>query len=71
MLIDYKKLLINTDLAVIELWTRFFDTLLVNLKEFKNYIIFAHNLGSFDGFILFKGLINISKPDEISTIIDK
>ena len=53
------------------MWNRFFDTLLKIFKEHKNYIIFAHNLGSFDGFIFIKGLINISKPDEISTIIEK
>jgi len=66
-----KKLLNNIDLAVIDLWTRFFDTLNQILIKHNKPVIFAHNLGSFDGLILFKGLLNICNPDKIQTIVDK
>jgi len=66
-----KKMLNNIDLAVIDLWTRFFDTLNKVLIKHNKPVIFAHNLGSFDGLILFKGLVNICNPDKIQTIVDK
>lgn len=38
----------------------------------KNYtgVIFLHNLGSFDGYFIYKALLNYSDPVNIKTIID-
>jgi hypothetical protein len=61
--IDHVKLkvaIVNNDLKtinilVIELWKNYIDYVLNNPKYFET--IFAHNLGSFDGLFLYKGLL--------------
>lgn len=32
--------------------------------------VFAHNLGEFDGYFLFKGLLNQYNPENVTSIID-
>lgn len=51
------------------LWTEVLDTLLI----LKIETIFVHNLGGFDGFFIYKGLLNIDNivVDNISTLIDE
>ena len=67
-LIDFD--LIETDLnkAVKLLWEDFFNFIIENDEYFSN--IFLHNLGSFDGYFIYKELSKNFKPNEISTIID-
>ena|ERR1700704_2414382 len=64
--IDYKLLLINKDLALKTLWEEYFKFVESNLFP----VIFAHNLGNFDGYFIFKALSSYANPDKISTIID-
>ena len=74
-LIDHKLLLINTELALKQLWNSYFNY----LKEIINHettiegklTIFAHNLGNFDGYFLYKGLMLCYNPDQLSSIIDE
>ena len=74
-LIDHKLLLLNSELAQKELWNSYFNYLenVINnqITIEGKLIIFAHNLGSFDGYFLFKGLMNNYNPDQISSIIDE
>ncbi len=53
-----------------ELWLDFY-TELGKLKKNK-FIIFTHNLGSFDGYFIYKGLFDLKdiKLDKINTIVD-
>lgn len=64
------------EVAVKELWHRFF-TFLLNDSSISNIkTIFAHNLGSFDGYFIYKGLLEYINStssislEDISTIID-
>ena len=59
----------NVDLALQDLWNRFFTFL---DKEYQNEFgtIFVHNLGGFDGYFIYKGLSHFTDTG-ISTIIDK
>jgi len=57
---------INIDEAINILWKDVFTYLIQNF----NGVIFVHNLGSFDGFFIYKYLSNYAKPDKVSTIID-
>jgi hypothetical protein len=66
-IIDPIKLKSDLNLAIKDLWNGFFTFILVNCN--KNNI-FVHNLGSFDGFFLYKGLSNKFAPDQISCLID-
>jgi hypothetical protein len=71
-LIDHLLLKSDTDLAVKQLWFKYFDSLIsevVSLGLVK-VTIFAHNLGDFDGYFSFKGLLNNYNPENISSIID-
>jgi hypothetical protein len=61
LLIDYEK-------AVTLLWKEYLDFIISNADYFQN--IFAHNLGSFDGYFIYQNLSKILLPSEISTIID-
>lgn len=65
-----KLFLINPKIPVEEavkiLWKDVFEYL---TKHFKG-VIFVHNLGSFDGFFIYKYLSVFAKPEKVSTIID-
>ena len=72
-LIDDILLQKNQDLALKQLWLKYF-TYLENLIKTSSYnmdklTIFAHNLGDFDGYFLYKGLLNNYNPDNINSII--
>jgi hypothetical protein len=72
-LIDYYILKKNPELAVSKLWNNYFSYLenyLKNSKSNNNLTIFAHNLGEFDGYFLYKGLLNHYQPEHLSSIID-
>jgi hypothetical protein len=56
----------NIEKGIDNLWKDVFTYL---IKHF-NGVIFVHNLGSFDGFFIYKHLSNFAKPDKVSTIID-
>jgi len=62
-------LLLNSsvDLAVKALWKQYFDYIL----KCKDSIIFVHNLGNFDGYFLYKALLNHFDPIIVDTIIDE
>lgn len=66
-LIDSKLLKTDLDEAINKLWEDYFIFVKNNIKYFKN--IFVHNLGSFDGYFIYKGLTKLF-PAFISTIID-
>jgi hypothetical protein len=69
-LID-KKLLYDLDLAVLDLWKRFFIQFHNNIKW--ETTIFMHNLGSFDGYFLYSILLELNKesPNNFESVIDK
>jgi hypothetical protein len=67
-LIDYNLLKTNWLRAVNNLWGDYFDFITKNSSYFEN--IFVHNLGSFDGYFLYKALLNKYEPDKVNTIID-
>lgn len=69
-LIDYDLLIINSDRAVKILWLNFMEEL--NSLNLHKCIIFSHNLGSFDGYFIFKGLIELPNIDinKVNSIID-
>lgn len=52
-----------------KLWKDFFKYLENNSILGNNYI-FVHNLGSFDGYFIFKAISELYHPNNISTIID-
>ena len=71
-LIDHTLLLKDSDLAVKGLWNKYFtylETVFKLVLEDK-ITIFVHNLGNFDGYILYKGLLNHYKPDQVNSIMD-
>jgi len=71
-LIDHISLKQDLDAAVKSLWSQYFSYL--ESLEFDNIsklTIFAHNLGDFDGYFLYKGLMNYYNPENISSIIDE
>lgn len=57
----------NIDLAVNNLWKQYFDYLLKSGEQ----LIFAHNLGSFDGYYLYKALVNQFDPIIVDALIDE
>ena len=65
-IIDNILLNSNLELAVTNLWKQYFDYI---LKK-EDLIIFANNLGSFDGYYLYKGLINHFYPIIVDALID-
>jgi len=69
-LIDYKLFKLSDKIVVDKLWSDFFKFTIEHFHLFKT--IFVHNLGSFDGFFLYKALINFysNNPDCVSAIID-
>ena len=60
-----KKYVSNLDYAILDLWIRFF--LIIE----DNVIIFTHNLGDFDGYFIYKAILNIyqNNPNSFETII--
>lgn len=62
--IDKDLLNINVDLAVKDLWTRFAGRLVQLAQQFNVRTIFAHNLGSFDGYFIYKGLLSLAYAGE-------
>jgi len=69
-LIDYKLLLENPDEAIKALWLNFMNR--INNLNLHNCVIFSHNLGSFDGYFIFKGLLGLPDVniDKVNSIID-
>jgi DNA polymerase type B, organellar and viral len=65
--VDHTLIKSNSEAAINKLWKQYFDYIL-NKDEL---IIFAHNLGSFDGYFLYKGLINHFNPELVECLIDE
>lgn len=74
-LIDHNLLQMNQELAVKELWNKYFNYLEEVIKNEITLIdkltIFAHNLGDFDGYFLYKGLMLNYNPEQVTAIIDE
>jgi|ERR1700733_2009034 len=74
-LIDHKLLNVNSELAVIELWKKYFlylENVIKNDNIIDNKLtIFAHNLGNFDGYFLYKSLLNYYPVNEVNSLIDE
>lgn len=76
MIEERKKFLIDSDLflknsnkAVNNLWKNFFHFIIERNNYFQS--IFIHNLGSFDGYFLYKALLNYCEnPEQVNSIID-
>ena len=70
-LIDHKLLLINPKEAVKLLWLNFMNRL--SKLNLHKCVIFTHNLGSFDGYFIFKGLLDLPgiNIDKVNSIIDE
>lgn len=66
-IIDHTLLKIDVERGIKELWNNFFEFILINCNK---HVIFVHNLGSFDGFFIYKALSNRFKPEEVSCLID-
>ncbi len=70
-LIDHNLLLNNSDKAIKELWFNFMIKL--NNLNLNKCIIYSHNLGSFDGYFIYKGVLEL--PDininKVNSIIDE
>jgi DNA polymerase type B, organellar and viral len=60
-LIDYNLLLKDSDKAIKLLRLNFMDEL--NELKLHKCVIFSHNLGSFDGYFIFKGLLELPEID--------
>jgi hypothetical protein len=58
----------NVVLAVSLLWKECFNYIYQNKDIYRN--IFVHNLGSFDGYFIYKHLCEYTNPQDVSTIID-
>lgn len=78
-LIDYNLLLTNSELAFNNLWKEFFIYLENDIfNKYPLITIFIHNLGSFDGYFIYKQLSlfihnnpNERSNSDISCILDK
>jgi hypothetical protein len=72
-LIDHLLFQNDCELALKQLWGKYFkhlESLIPSNLPYGKITIFAHNLGDFDGYFLYKGLMNYYNPDNISSIID-
>ena len=58
----------NPSLAISLLWKECFDYIYLNKDYYSN--IFVHNLGSFDGYIIYKYLLKIIEYNKINALID-
>jgi hypothetical protein len=66
-LIDHNLLTINSQLAIDNMWKEFFTYLEEEiLTKYPLITIFAHNLGSFDGYFIYKQLSLFVKNNPIS-----
>jgi hypothetical protein len=74
-LINKDLLLNNEGLAIKDLWIRFFSYFTIDNLSFEEskIVIFMHNLGAFDGFFLYLGLLDndMLKPSDVKSMIDK
>ena len=71
-IIDHNLLKQDLELAVKGLWSKYFTYLEnLELEGISKLTIFAHNLGDFDGYFLYKGLMNYYNPENITSIIDE
>lgn len=70
-LIDHNLILENSDTAVKSLWFNFMTKL--NKLNLHKYIVYSHNLGSFDGYFIYKGLLELPEIDinKVNSIIDE
>jgi DNA polymerase type B, organellar and viral len=64
--IDHVLLKSDPTLAVNNLWKEYFDYI-INKGD---VLIFAHNLGNFDGYYLYRGLLNHFDPIIVQCLID-
>ena len=60
----------NIELGINDLFTRFFKTMITS-KLVNGSIFFAHNLGSFDGYLIYKYLLNNLDPSNFDAIVDQ
>lgn len=69
-LIDYNLLIKDSNVALKSLWLNFMNRL--NELNLHKCVIFSHNLGSFDGYFIFKGLLELPEVniDKVNSIID-
>jgi len=65
-IIDHNQLLVDEDIAIKELWNKFFEFIILNCNK---KVIFVQNLGSFDGFCDYKALSKRFKPEEVICLI--
>jgi hypothetical protein len=74
-LIDHILLQTDPDLALQDLWKKYFNYLkkvIDNEPSIEGKLtIFAHNLGNFDGYFLYKGLMLCYNPDHVTCIMDE
>lgn len=67
-IVDNELFLIDKDKAIQELFKNFFNFIVDNYGKFK--YIFVHNLGSYDGYFIYKQLSNFYESDKVDCIID-
>lgn len=69
-LIDHNLLLTNPEEAIKALWLNLMNK--INNLNLHKCVIFSHNLGSFDGYFIFKGLLELPdiNIDKVNSIID-
>ena len=61
----------DTDFAIFLMWKNFFDQMKKLKLHKKKVVIFAHNLGSFDGYFILSGLLKYdSNTESYKTMID-
>jgi hypothetical protein len=65
-LIDFNLLIVDKDLAINKLWFDYIHYITNNDLKYT----FAHNLGKFDGYFIYKGLSEQMEPNFVNTIID-
>ena len=65
-LLDKDLLKINLQDALNKLWLDFFTY----LENSGISIVFAHNLGGFDGYFIYKGLLDLNYPN-VETVVDQ
>jgi len=61
----------SASLAVKDLWKQYFDYIIAANARSGSNLIFAHNLGSFDGYFLYKALVNHFDPTIVNCLIDE
>ncbi len=69
-LIDYKLFKKDRNEAIRLMWLEFFKFISNNSFYKTCNTIFAHNLGSFDGFFLYKALMDNYSHDKVNMVVD-